>query len=40
MNGSTLRQHGDMSDDDDADAVVLLDFINRVHEHLGSKLCL
>lgn len=37
MNESTLRRHGDMSDDDDADAVVLFDFINSVHERLGSR---
>ncbi|VDO34445.1 unnamed protein product [Onchocerca flexuosa] len=37
MNGSALRQHGDMSDDDDEDAVVLFDFINSVHERLGKE---
>uniref|UniRef100_A0A158Q8D5 Endoribonuclease dcr-1 n=1 Tax=Elaeophora elaphi TaxID=1147741 RepID=A0A158Q8D5_9BILA len=37
MNGSALRQHGDMSDDDDEDAVVLFDFINSVYERLGKE---
>ncbi|EFO26258.1 hypothetical protein LOAG_02227 [Loa loa] len=37
VNGSTLRQHGDMSDDDDEDAIVLFDFINSVHERLGKS---
>uniref|UniRef100_A0A915PWG8 Uncharacterized protein n=1 Tax=Setaria digitata TaxID=48799 RepID=A0A915PWG8_9BILA len=37
LNGSTLRQHGDMSDDDEEDAVVLFDFINSMHERLGKE---
>lgn len=32
-----LRQHGDMSDEDDDDAVVQFDFMNSIHETLGSN---
>ncbi|VDM95207.1 unnamed protein product [Thelazia callipaeda] len=35
INDSLLSQHGDMSDDDDENAVVLFDFINSVHERFG-----
>uniref|UniRef100_A0A183EQS2 AGC-kinase C-terminal domain-containing protein n=1 Tax=Gongylonema pulchrum TaxID=637853 RepID=A0A183EQS2_9BILA len=34
----SLRQHGDMSDDDNDDAIVPFDFMNSVQERLESKL--
>lgn len=34
----TLRQRGDMSDEEDEDAVVLFDFMHTVHERCASKL--